>query len=223
MWREGRHNFAEATQSYLLGAALSYCLIARGLEPVHGTAVMVNGEAIGLLGDSGYGKSTLAAGFLAAGHQLITDDILVPWRAERKWRLGVGVARLKLYPAVRDALLPGRRGVKMNPFTEKEVLLIEPLNENSVPLRALYVLPRRAAQARRVSFRKLNWRAAFFSLVRNTFNDSVTGEARLRRQFEFAQQVAREVPVRAVRYPKRIELVPEVVRAIVADAAGLVP
>src|SRR5205823_3279778 len=67
----------EPPQTYLLSAGLSYCLLAKGIEPLHGTAVEVGGRALVLLGDSGHGKSTLAAGFMAAGYRLMSDDVLV--------------------------------------------------------------------------------------------------------------------------------------------------
>src|SRR5437763_16880780 len=66
-WQAGTHDYPEAAQAYVLGTGLSYCLIARGIEPTHGTAIAINGEAVALLGDSGYGISTLAAGFVVAG------------------------------------------------------------------------------------------------------------------------------------------------------------
>src|ERR1700690_759084 len=51
----------ESFQVYLLGQALSYALVKQGFEPLHATAIEVNGEAAILLGASGLGKSTLAA------------------------------------------------------------------------------------------------------------------------------------------------------------------
>src|SRR5262249_22800939 len=47
---------SESFQVYLLGQALSFALVNRGFEPIHGTVVVVNGEAVVFLGDSGFGK-----------------------------------------------------------------------------------------------------------------------------------------------------------------------
>lgn len=57
----------ESLSAYLLGQVLSFSLLAFGEEPLHGTVVVVDGEAIGFLGDCGYGKSTLGAAFLRLG------------------------------------------------------------------------------------------------------------------------------------------------------------
>src|SRR5258707_5304125 len=52
---------AESIQTYLLGQVLSYALTKQGHEPLHATVVVIEGRAIGFLGESGMGKSTLAA------------------------------------------------------------------------------------------------------------------------------------------------------------------
>ena len=67
----------KAHQRGMLGQALSFALIERGFEPLHGTAVVVDGVAAVFLGGSGCGKSSLAASFLATGHRVLTDDLLI--------------------------------------------------------------------------------------------------------------------------------------------------
>jgi hypothetical protein len=220
-WSAGSHNFAEALQTYLLGTGLSYCLVARGIEPLHAAVVAVHGEAIALMGDCGYGKSTLAASFIAAGHTLITDDMLIMTRHGSRWFVEPGVARLKLFPEVRDALLPRLHGVKMNPFTDKEVLYLENRASTPIPLRAVYQLPRSRRQISTIRTRALPARTAFFSLIRNTFNVVVSDPQRLRRQFEFARTVAESVPVRTISYPRNLASLPEVVSAITAEMGSL--
>src|SRR5262249_13847752 len=56
----------ESFDVYLLGQALSFALVQSGFEPLHATVIVIDGAGIALLGQSGYGKSTLAASFLAA-------------------------------------------------------------------------------------------------------------------------------------------------------------
>src|ERR1700720_695817 len=68
---------SESFHVYLLGQALSFALVKSGFEPLHATAVVVEDQAVAFLGDCGFGKSTLAAAFLQAGHRLLTDDILL--------------------------------------------------------------------------------------------------------------------------------------------------
>ncbi|TWD98926.1 hypothetical protein FB550_108182 [Neobacillus bataviensis] len=61
---------------YLLGSCMGAILMQRGIFPLHGSAVSINGKAYAVIGDSGAGKSTLASAFLHQGYQLLTDDII---------------------------------------------------------------------------------------------------------------------------------------------------
>ncbi|MFD0829860.1 aldolase [Neobacillus sp. M.A.Huq-85] len=61
---------------YLLGSCMGAILMQRGIYPLHGSAIAINGKAYGIIGDSGAGKSTLASAFLNKGYQLLTDDII---------------------------------------------------------------------------------------------------------------------------------------------------
>src|SRR5207237_1442435 len=67
---------ARALRLFLLGPALALLLSQRGLLVLHASAVAVEGRAIAFLGESGQGKSTTAAAFLAHGHTVVADDVL---------------------------------------------------------------------------------------------------------------------------------------------------
>jgi hypothetical protein len=58
---------AGVLQNFLFGPALSTALVRQGIEPLHAAVVEIDGRAVALLGDCGYGKSTLAAAFVRCG------------------------------------------------------------------------------------------------------------------------------------------------------------
>lgn len=62
---------------FLLGSALALVLHRRGLLPLHGNSVEIEGRAHVFLGPSGSGKSTLAAWFHDRGFPIIADDVSV--------------------------------------------------------------------------------------------------------------------------------------------------
>ncbi|WP_078545773.1 HPr kinase/phosphorylase [Litchfieldia alkalitelluris] len=66
----------DAIRLYLLGTCMGSILIQRGILPLHGSAIEVNGKAYAIVGDSGAGKSTLASAFLRRGFRLISDDVI---------------------------------------------------------------------------------------------------------------------------------------------------
>ncbi|MFT4412557.1 HPr kinase/phosphorylase [Fredinandcohnia humi] len=61
---------------YLLGTCMGILLMQRKILPLHGSAIEINGKAYAIIGDSGVGKSTLAAAFLNNGYRLLSDDVI---------------------------------------------------------------------------------------------------------------------------------------------------
>jgi hypothetical protein len=212
----------EIFHTYLLGQVLSFALLRRGIEPLHATAVVVDGRAVAFLGDSGYGKSSLAAAFVRAGYPLLTDDLLVLHETDDSYTAHPGPPRLKLFPAVAQRLLGDSvRGTRMNPLTNK---LIIPLPRRSAhlgpaPLHAVYVLnaPSRRSPTRRVTIRAMAQRRAFVALLANTFNNVVTEPERLRRHFRLATRLAADLRIKSLSYPRDLDRVSEVREAVCAD------
>ena len=191
----------EALQVYLLGHVLSFALVKQGHEPLHATTVVVDGQAVVFLGNSGFGKSSLAACFLRAGHQLLTDDLLMLREGPEGYTAYPGPPRIKLFPDMARKFLGERAtGPPMNLETEKRVIALEPHQRctTPIPLGAIYALaaPREVARRQRVRIDKLSSQRAFVTLVANTFNRLILGADRLHRQFHETARLAAVVPVR---------------------------
>ena len=220
LWRKLQNVPNEVFFTYFLGQVFSYCLLARGVEPLHATAMLVNDQAIAFLGDSGAGKSTLAATFLQKGYTLLTDDVLaLAFKGEGVW-VRPGIARVKLNPDSADAVFSGRRSIPMNSFTNKMIFALQDSQHGNreVPLRALYVLPHKPSQSR-IMVRRLSGRASFLPIVQNTFNDTVLHPDRLKQQFAFAARLASLIPIKRLSYPRRLDLLPSVADAILTDVS----
>jgi hypothetical protein len=219
------HRLREATNAslttYLLGQALSFSLLSLGYEPLHATAVVVNGEAIAFLGDCGSGKSTLGAAFVARGFPVLTDDVLALERRRARWVAHPGPARLKLFPSVAQAVLARSSGHKLNADTSKLVLPLargESMGR-SVPIRAMYVLPDPArTRTTRVRVRPVTGQQAFLEVTRATFNLIQVDRARLAHQFTMAARLASDVPIRRLFYPRRLPAIGDVCDALLADS-----
>jgi len=213
---------------YLLGQVLSFSLLARGAETLHGTVVSIEGQGIALLGDCGDGKSTLGAALLARGFPIVTDDLIALERRGQNWLVHPGAPRLKLFPPVARALLGASVGAaRMNHLTPKLVL---PLADgagstpNAVPLRAMYVLtapddPGSRATKPRLS--RVDGSAAFLQIVRSVFNLQVLTPQRFETQFAFAASMAATVPVKRLHYPRRLRCLPAVCDAVLRDVRRL--
>jgi hypothetical protein len=209
----------EAFQGYLLSQVLSFSLLKRGIEPIHATVVVIEGHAVGFLGDSGAGKSSLAAVFLQSGHRLLTDDLLV-LRSDGEDVLAYpGLSRVKLFPDIAGPLLGEDAGTPMNDRTSKLIVPLQPdmFQRSRVPLGALYVLFPSPKDRGEIKIHALSKRRAFIELTKNTFNPLVTDRDRLRSQLVTAAEVSNRVPIRGISFPRSLSSLPSVCDAILAD------
>ena len=87
---------------FILGPALAMLLHQRGLLVLHATTVSIADRAVIFLGESGGGKSTMAAVFSSLGHALVSDDVTAVSIGEADPCALPGFPQLKLLP---DALL----------------------------------------------------------------------------------------------------------------------
>jgi hypothetical protein len=212
----------ESFQVYLLGQALSFALVRSGFEPFHGTCVVVNGEAVAFLGDSGFGKSSLAAYFLSAGDRLLTDDLLLLQERPEGFLAYPGPPRIKLLPDMAHRYLGGVEcGVPMNPQTPKLVLPLgrEKICDSPVFLRAIYELspPHEMQDSQKVEFESLTTREAFVELSCNTFNYVILDGDRVHRQFKETTRIVNAVPVKRLMHPRSLESLPLVRETILED------
>lgn len=84
------------------GTVVAHLLAWRGLIPMHGCAVAIDGRAVLILGDAGAGKSSLAAGLIAQGAALVSDDL--------------SALAFDAVSGGGAAVLPGRTTIRLDPM-----------------------------------------------------------------------------------------------------------
>ena len=225
------HRLAGATHeslaTYLLGQVLSFSLLSFGCEPLHSTAVVIDGEAVAFLGDCGYGKSTLGAAFVARGFQVLTDDVLALETRNGAWVAHAGPPRLKLFPTVAAKVLARRSRARLNAGTAKLVLRLSPGEscERIVPMRSMYVLGDRPRgnplASSRITVSPLRGEEAFLEITRAAFNLIQVDRARLAHHFEMASRLAVEIPIRRLQFPRRLRRLGDVCDAVISDVSAL--
>jgi hypothetical protein len=221
-----RESHEESFQVYLLGQALSFALVRCGFEPFHATCIVMNGEAVAFLGDSGFGKSSLAAYFLNAGDRLLTDDLLLLQEHPEGFLAYPGPPRIKLFPDMARRYLGGvAGGVPMNAQTQKLILPLGPerICDSPVILRAIYELspPHDMEDGQEVEFESLTSREAFVELSCNTFNYVILDRDRSHRQLKETARIVNSVPVKRLLHPRSLESLPLVRQAILQDLREL--
>ena len=220
----------ESFQTYALGRVFSFALVKQGYEPLHAATVVVNQRAVAFMGASGFGKSSLAACFVAAGYPLLTDDVL---RLKEQGGLYIafpGPPRLKLLPSVASLYMwDVSAGIPINNrdlHAPKRVFPLSPAQAcaTPMPLGAIYVVtaPRRVYRRQRIAVNSLPAVEALVKVLTFTHNHELTSQNRLARQFEAARRLIEKVPVRSLSYPRILSSLSEVKAAILVDLRNYV-
>jgi hypothetical protein len=210
-----------AFEANVLNFVLSIALTLKGEEPLHATAVQRDGRAIAFLGESGSGKSTLAAFLLGQGAQLVTDDLLrVGFVGDKPPIAHCGPARLKLFDEQARLLMPAAaRAARFNPMSSKLLMDAAPRTagtREAVPLAALYWLDDAAPAPAEppVAVRRLHGIEAGRVLLASTLHRDHRTAERASRQLREIERLAKAVPLFALGYARRHELLPLVAAAV---------
>ncbi|MEH6904118.1 aldolase [Neobacillus drentensis] len=128
---------------YLLGSCMGAILMQRGIIPLHGSAVAINGKAYAIIGDSGAGKSTLASAFLQKGYQLLTDDVIGVYFTKDNVPMVIpSYPQQKLWQKSLDEF--GIDNRKFRPVYQRETKFAIPIKDqfiaNPLPLAGLFEL-----------------------------------------------------------------------------------
>lgn len=127
----------------LWGIPAMLCFLARGDLPLHAAAVDVGGEAVLLAAPGYFGKTTLAAGFDAAGYRVLSEDVSCV-RFSPEPEVVPGPAMLRVRRDVADRLdLPRAREVAESDNRVHFSLDPDRRGDSSpVPMRAIVLLRR---------------------------------------------------------------------------------
>ncbi len=215
----------ESFQAYALGRIFSFALVKKGYEPLHAATVVVNRRAVAFLGASTFGKSTLAACFVAAGYPLLTDDVLRLEERGAHYIAFPGPPRLKLFRRIARLYLGDvSPGIPINNKCLLAPKCVFPLSAARtcavpVPLGAIYVVtaPRKVHRKQRIAIGSLPPVEALVKVLTFTHNHELTGRDRLARQFDAAWRLTGKAPVRSLSHPRMLSSLPEVKAAILAD------
>jgi hypothetical protein len=191
-----------------------------GALVLHGSAASGPPGALAFLGQSGRGKSTLAAAFARAGHPFLTDDGVWLERASDGFLVAPRSPGIRLWPdselAVLDIAAHDRPGI----WAEKSHLAPGPaLPHRDEPqrLRSIYLLGE--GQGSGIVLEPLASAAALVELIKHAFILDVEDRAAHLAHFERLAGLAETVPCFALDFPRRYEELPSVVEAILAHAA----
>lgn len=206
----------------LVDQVLPRFLAHEGELLVHASALTIDGRTALFLGESGWGKSTLAALLHRAGHQLHSDDCV------QLQRQGNRYFALPTYPSLRlladslDETFPGAGGLAaVAGYSSKRRLPMVPPALATPPIAALYLLDEPSDDFRSVVIDAMRPASACLELMRHSFKLEVADRVRTQLMFSACSEVARSVPAFSLDYPRDYRQSDELVRAITRHLAAL--
>ncbi|MEW6754368.1 MAG: hypothetical protein AB1505_25805 [Candidatus Latescibacterota bacterium] len=156
-----------ALSGLLTGTLMAFLLHQRGFLVLHASCVDVDGTGVAFLGESGWGKSSLAAALHARGHRLVADDVTCVDLSGPGALVRPAYPQLKLAPAAAGAVGIDPEVLQpLNAEAEKKAFRsAAAFASRTTPLRRVYVLDWGPA----CRFESLGPQAAVIELVRNSY------------------------------------------------------
>jgi hypothetical protein len=204
------------TEHLYINQIVPLAMSRQGLPAFHASVVTVPSGAVAFLGQSGRGKSTLAASFALGEAEFLTDDALFVEEINGGCRVLPSHASLRLWEDSVDALIGTEipRAGSISYTTKARLLAGEGLaySETARTLLAAYVLEPQGSTT--VSIQPLTGVERFVAWLGNSFLLDIEDRELLERHFEWTHRISSIVPTFTLDYPRDYAFLPKVRNAI---------
>lgn len=212
----GSEESEEGILNYLLYHMASFFWLKVGIEPLHGSAFFFNNRVSILLGDSGFGKSTLLAYALSQGAKVITDDVVL---LDSKMQIHPTWPRIKLYPESSSFVGNSLSCREHSPILHGHQKSIFKLHSEEgipgpLPVSSVFILNNPFLQPPvledSIKIDSLSLSEAHLGLLENTFNTYVQTPERWAHQFRTFENWVQKLTVQRLTYSRRLQILPRV-------------
>lgn len=208
IWIEASPKLSLAyVMDYLLSTVASFLLHLRRRIALHASGVMIGDQAVLFVGDSGMGKSTLAASYALRGHEVVTDDIAgICWQGNNYF-VAPGFPFLRLWQTSTSALLGQKRALPvLAPDWQKQFLDLQDSTfhfaQDLVKLGRIYVLHSRSDKP---DARRMSYASAISALMNFTYLGNIFSKSLYAKEFHAISALIESVPVFELTVPDTIE------------------
>lgn len=204
-------------QHLIAGNLLALILRQRKRVVLHASAVEIDSAGIVFAGDSGQGKSTMAAAMNVRGHRIVADDVAAVEVSEDGCRLFRAFPQLKVSPeAARWLAFDPEDLPRAHPDGDERIYRTNgEFPRAPLPLRAVYVMEEGAEAA----IERLPRREAVAELLRHSYAvRSIEPDVDRGAYFLRSGRLAASIPVYRLRRPKSLAALPELARTVEAHA-----
>lgn len=203
-------------RSLILGPSLSVLLRQRGLLVLHASCVAINDTAIAFLGNSGWGKSTLAGAFHAKGYSILTDDLMGVQVDAYHPLVIPGFPQVKMWPDTATTLGHTPQSLPLlHSQTEKLVhRFTQGFSQSPLPLKRIFVLTKGPHHAIQI----LPPQNAFIELVRYSHALKLLKTPDFTKaHFEQCMRLSKHVPVCYLQRQFSLAALPDLLKLVEED------
>jgi hypothetical protein len=202
---------------YLLGPVLAVLLHQRGRLVLHASAVEMSSACVLFLGQSGSGKSTMAAASSMRGHHVLNDDVSAIEVSQTESILLPGHSRIRLCHDTALHILKCREALPpLDALGEKyDYAVPSPRMDVQLPLSRAYVL----ADGESVEIQQLSTQESFRELVQHSYCNQLLPPPRRVKHFFQCARLAATMPVCRLKRPRSLIRLNQVFEVIEADQA----
>ncbi|GAB3022491.1 hypothetical protein GCM10011376_27950 [Nocardioides flavus (ex Wang et al. 2016)] len=204
------------------GTVLSWLLILRGELVLHASAVDVGGRALGFVGASGMGKSTMATLMCRDGGLLVTDDVLGVTRdATGVHRCALGATELRLRQAASGLVEDfAEGGSHRDTADQRRALTVPAATADDLPVTALLV-PRPRRDSTMLTLTRVAPAAATLCLLGLPRIPGIRDHDVLAGQLLQTSDLAERVPVLVADVPWGPPFEPDLAARLLAELDGV--
>ena len=208
----------QALRHILINQVIPRFLAEQGCLVIHASAVLLpTGKVVAFLGNSGFGKSTLAASFLREGGVVLADDCILLRAEQSRVRLIGAFPGLRLHP---DSLSHVDAAVadieRVTPYTDKcKVRLNEGRGQRVLYLDAGFVLNDPLTPVDEIKAEPLTGMPVMMSLIDRAFSMDPSQAANTVEKFKNIGEIfSANVKLFRLEYPRSMDLLPDVHDAV---------
>ncbi|NEO62045.1 MAG: hypothetical protein F6J98_17025 [Moorea sp. SIO4G2] len=198
-------------QTALVGTVMAILLYQRGLLVLHASVVNINGGAVVFLGNSGEGKSSIAAALHTQGYRIITDDVAPVTLNQGTAKVAPSFPQIKLSREVAGVLGydQDKLALLVPKLNKPGYRLNQDLTEALLPIRCIYVL----VSGSQLSIKSLKLQEAVMELSRHSRLNSLFDSEKASHLLQCAQ-LANQCSVYRLQRPRNLALLPELARLV---------
>ena len=209
-------------RSIILGPVLTLLLRQRGLLVLHASGISTPEGAVAFIGNSGWGKSTLANAFYNRGYSLITDDVIAVRMKDGLPITFPAYPHVKLMSDAADAL--GYDYDALVPLSSKAFkrhnCIDRAFSQAPVPLRKIYALEN--VPRDRNEIESISPQTAVIELIRHTRGTNVlTSSDYMSTHLRQCSELVKSIPISRLKRRKSLDGLPEIIQIVESDIEQL--